>query len=201
MIPVECFVARSSMREEWLQARSMGVTATQVARAATSAGFKQVIQDLEMHAEVTPNDVMLWGNLREPYIAQVVKERFGIMPNDWLISRPGLDSWMMATPDGLSQDHKLIAEIKTSARSLEKIPIAYMRQMQWQLWVTGAERCLFAWEQRLDAPDGFAPGFDVSTQWVERDEEMISELVRVAQDVQEYQVNMSLDVGLYGIEE
>ena len=46
----------------------MGVTATQVARAATSAGFKQVIQDLEMHAEVTPNDVMLWGNLREPFL-------------------------------------------------------------------------------------------------------------------------------------
>ena len=44
-------------------------------------------------------------------------------------------------------------------------------------------------------------GFDVSTQRVERDEEMISELVKVAQDVQEYQVNMSLDARLYGIEE
>jgi hypothetical protein len=102
---------------------------------------------MENPVEVTPNAFMEWGNVREPFIAQVVKERHGILANDWLISAGGSlspDRWMMATPDGLSLDHLTIGEYKTSGKPLNKIPLRYMRQVQWQLFVTGAEACVFA---------------------------------------------------------
>jgi hypothetical protein len=94
----------------------------------------------------------------------------------------------------LSLDHKLIGEYKTSGKPLDKIPAHYMRQVQWQLFVAGAERCLFAYELRLDAPGGtFAPGFDVETQWVDRDDKKIKELVSVAEKLQTVNVYASWD--------
>lgn len=186
MISVERFIARSSMRAEWLAARERGVTATQVAFASTPAGMKQILAEMKNPVEIVPNAYMEWGNAREPFIADVVKERFGIMPNEWVICADGPgNEWMMATPDGLSLgDHSFIAEIKTSSKPLDNIPMNYKRQVQFQLFVTGAEKCLFAYEQRLEGPEGFVPGMDVHTQWVERDEEMIKELVLTAQKVQ-----------------
>lgn len=185
MISVERFIARSSMRAEWLAARERGVTATQVAFASTPAGMKQILAEIKNPVEVVPNAYMEWGNAREPFIADVVKERFGIMPNEWVICADGPgNQWMMATPDGLSMDHSFIAEIKTSSKPLDNIPMNYKRQVQFQLFVTGAEKCLFAYEQRLEGPEGFVPGMEVHTQWVERDEEMIKELVLTAQKVQ-----------------
>jgi len=189
LISVERFVARSSDRLAWLGARERGVTATQVAKAATPAGFKDVIAQIEHPSEITVNAMMEWGNVREPVIADWVKSHFEIMPNEWLLAAEGAgNEWMLATPDGLSLDHKLIAEIKTSGKDLSRIPIGYMRQIQWQLHVSGAERCLFAWEQRLEGPEGFVPGLEIGHQWVDRDEKMISELISVAQKVQEHAV-------------
>lgn len=189
MINIERFVAPSSMRDDWLLARDRGVTATQVSKASTPAGLKEVLANIENPQPVEPNAVMAWGNEREPFIAKQVKERFGIMPNEWLIAADGPgNEWMMATPDGLSLDHSLIAEIKTSGKPLDTIPIHYRRQIQWQLFVTGADKCLFAYELRLEGPEGFIPSLDIATQWVERDEKMISELVETAQKVQEHAV-------------
>lgn len=192
MITPERFIARSSDREAWLYARQQGITATMVAHGSTPAGFRDIVAQMESPQEITPNAMMDWGNAREPHIAQVVKERFGIMPNDWLISADAdLNRWQMATPDGLSLDHREIAEIKTTGKPLDVIPIRYRRQIQWQLHVTGAERCLFAYELRLEGPEGFVPGFDVQTQWVERDEKSIGELIKVAEQLQMTNVYLS----------
>jgi predicted phage-related endonuclease len=192
VIAPERFIARSSMRQEWLEARERGITATQVAKASTPSGYKEVLSQIENPVEVVSNAVMDWGNEREPYISDYIKREFAefqLMPNDWLICADGPgNEWMMATPDMLSLDHRFIAEIKTSGKPLDKIPLNYMRQMQFQLFVTGAERCLFAYELRLEGPEGFVPGFDIETQWVDRDEDMISELIKTAQRVQEHAI-------------
>lgn len=189
MIPVERFIVSSQTRDLWLAARERGVTATQVAKAYTASGFKEVIAQVENPVEVVPNAVMDWGTQREPYIAAIVKERFGILANDYLLCADGPgNEWMLATPDGLSLDHTLIGEYKTSGKPLDKIPANYMRQIQWQLFVSGAERCLFAYELRLEGPEGFTPGLDVETQWVERDDDLIAELIDVACKVQEHAV-------------
>lgn len=192
MIAPERFIARSSDREAWLYARQQGITATMVAHGSTPAGFRDIVAQMENPTPIEPNAMMDWGNEREPHIAQIVKERFGIMPNDWLIAKDdGLNRWQMATPDGLSLDHTTIAEIKTTGKPLDVIPIRYRRQIQWQLHVTGADRCLFAYELRLQGPEGFVPGFDVVTQWVERDERQIVELIATAQQLQQTNVYLS----------
>ena len=194
MIEADRFLVRSSDRDAWLWHRSQGVTATMVARAFTPAGFAEVVAEMENPREVTPNAFMSWGNEREPFIAQVVKERYGLLPNDWLISAGvslSPDRWMMATPDGLSLDHKICGEYKTSGKPLDKISALYMRQIQWQMWVTDAEQCVFAYELRLDAPGGFAPGFDVECQIVERDDKLIKSLVSIAEKVQQVNVYKS----------
>jgi putative phage-type endonuclease len=195
VIVPERFIARSSDRELWLAARLQGVTATQVSKASTVAGWADVIDQIDHPAEIDVNPFMQWGTDREPFIAVEVKERTGIMPNDWLISfDAGTRAWMMATPDGLSMDgHALIGEYKTVGEKTfkawgGKIPIHYRRQIQWQLHCTGAERCFFAAELRLDGPDGFTPGFDLETQWVDRDEQMITELIATAEQVQMHHV-------------
>ena len=192
MIAPDRFIARSSDREAWLYARQQGITATMVAHGSTPAGFRDIVAQMENPTPVEPNAMMDWGNEREPHIAQVVKERFGIMPNDWLIAKDdGLNRWQMATPDGLSLDHTVIAEIKTTGKPLDVIPIRYRRQIQWQLHVTDAERCLFAYELRLQGPEGFVPGFDVVTQWVERDDRQIKELIATAEQLQQTNVYLS----------
>ena len=189
MIGIERFIASSQTRELWLAARDRGVTATQVAKASTPAGMKEVLAQIENPTPVEANAFMSWGTEREAYIAHVVKERYGILPNDWLLCAEGAgNEWQMATPDGLSLDHTVIGEYKTSGKPLDKVPANYMRQVQWQLYVTGAEKCLFAYELRLEGPEGFVPGFDVECQWIERDDEMISELIVTAQKVQEHAV-------------
>lgn len=192
MIAPNRFIARSSDREAWLYARQQGITATMVAHGSTPAGFRDIVAQMETPVTIEPNAMMDWGNEREPHIAQIVKERFGIMPNDWLIAKDdGLNRWQMATPDGLSLDHTVIAEIKTTGKPLDVIPIRYRRQIQWQLHVTDAERCLFAYELRLQGPEGFVPGFDVQTQWVERDDRQIAELIATAEQLQQTNVYLS----------
>jgi hypothetical protein len=191
MIAVERFIVSSQTKDLWLAARDRGVTATQVSKASTTAGMKEVLAQIENPTPVEPNGYMDWGNEREAYIAHVVKERYGILPNDWLLCADGAGKeWMLATPDGLSLDHSMIGEYKTSGKPLDKVPANYMRQVQWQLLVSGAERALFAYELRLEGPEGFVPGFDVECQWIDRDEKMIGDLIKVAEEVQMHAVYM-----------
>jgi hypothetical protein len=191
MIAIERFIVSSQTKDLWLAARDRGVTATQVAKASTPAGMKEVLAKIENPTPVEANGFMDWGVEREAYIAHVVKERYGILPNDWLLCADGaVNEWQMATPDGLSLDHTMIGEYKTSGKPLDKVPANYMRQVQWQLYVTGAEKCLFAYELRLEGPEGFVPGFDVECQWIDRDEKIIADLIKVAEEVQMHAVYM-----------
>jgi hypothetical protein len=186
MIDTSRFLVRSSDREAWLEARSNGVTATMVSRGATPQGYKDVVAEIHEPIAIEPSSYMSWGNEREPFIAMRVKELFGVMPNEWVIAKDsGLNKWQMATPDGLSLDHQLIGEYKTTGKPLDKIPAHYMRQVQWQLYVTDASACVFAYEIRNQRADGsFYPDLDIETQMVERDDSLISKLIDVAEKIQ-----------------
>lgn len=190
MIAAERFLSSSQTKSLWLADRERGVTATQVARAATPAGLEAELKAMSEPQPVYVNATMNWGIEREPWIAHAVFEQYQVLPNDWLICAEQAD-WHLATPDGLSLDHKTIGEYKTAGKPLDKIPINYIRQVQWQLHVTGAERCIFAYELRVETPTGFAPGFDIPMQIVERDEKEIAKLISVAEVLQEHAVNLS----------
>jgi len=182
MIHPDRFIARSSDRELWLEARTHGVTATAVAKAASGpAGFRDQLEARRNPVDVQVNAFMAWGTFMEPVIARWVKDEFGIMPNEWLIASEH-DERFLATPDGLSHTHRLIAEIKTMGTPREKPPLDHVRQMQWQMFVTGADHCLYAWQLRVEVPGGFAPGWiEPRSLWIERDDKMIAELVKVAE--------------------
>ncbi len=183
MIPRERFLASKSLDESaWLDARRGGVTATEVALAATPAGFVEAVERRRNPVEVMVNDYMAFGLLWEDFIVDKVAAEHGILANDWLIA--GEDRRHLATPDGLSENHQAIGEYKTTGKdweTVQRLPLKYKRQVQWQLHVTGAELCVVAWLLREERDGAFMPAW-WEPKWgvVERDEEMISGLVKVA---------------------
>lgn len=185
MIPAYRFVANKEISQaDWEHARRSGITATEVAKAATPAGFNEVVLRYSHPKPILDNAYMQFGREWEKPVAMILKEWYDIMPNDWLIA--GVDDRDLATPDGLSLDHKLIAEIKTTGTDWDTIPIGYRRQVQWQLHVTGADACVFAWLLREESTNAagermFVPAwFEPKLTMMERDEKMIEDLLDVA---------------------
>lgn len=184
MITPERFIASKSVSHDgWIQARRRGVTATMVAKAASGpGGFEQVAAEFFAEWQEPDNPYMKFGRDWEPIIAGELKNRFGIMPNDWLIQHEEF-AHHLATPDGLSFDHTVIAEIKTTGKDWGegKIPIQYRRQVQWQLHVTGAVSCVFSWMLREERGGEFFPAwFDAKSIVMLRDDEMIEQLIDTA---------------------
>ena len=184
MLSPERFVASKSVSaERWLSARREGVTATQVAKAAAGpGGFEQAVEDYRADFVEQDNPYMAFGRAWEGPISMFLKDNHGVMPNDWLMRHH--DNWHhLATPDGVTLGHDAIAEIKTTGKDWnpERIPVLYRRQVQWQLYVTGADFCYFAWLLREERDGAFMPAwFDPKVIRIERDGGMISELVTVA---------------------
>lgn len=184
MISVDRFIAPSSARSSWMAARVGGVTATQVARAATPKGFEDELQGVLNPTEILDNPYMAFGRDNEQWIMLALKDEYGVLPNEWLVAHE-TERWQLATPDGLSLDHRMTAEVKTTGTdwgSWDKVPIHYRRQVQWQLHVTGAETSVFAWLLRKENKFGqFVPAwFEPKSVLVERDEKMIEQLREVA---------------------
>lgn len=179
MIAAERFIAQSRYRDEWLAARD--ITATTVAKAATPAGFVSVMAG----EPVEDNEYMQFGRDNEHDILRTAHAH-GIPESDWLIASADNPRYQ-ATPDGISPDHTLIAEAKTTGTDWKTVPIQYRRQVQFQLYVTGAEKCLFLWQLRKvnDLGGFYAPWLDPKTLWIERDEDMIADLLEVAEKLED----------------
>jgi hypothetical protein len=162
------------------------VTATQVANAATPAGFERAAADFLTEWREPDNPYMKFGRDWESHIADYVDEAFQVRPNEWLVA--GENPRHLATPDGISDSHTVIGEYKTTGKDwghVDKLPLRYKRQVQWQLHVTGAQSCIVSWLVReevetpagpLMVPAAFLPVAGI----VFRDEDMIAELVTVA---------------------
>lgn len=184
MITAERFVANKALDfDSWISARRLGVTATQVAKASTAKGFKDCVEQWHSQEAIPDNPYMAFGRESEGWISLWVKDRFGVMPNEWLITHES-ERWHTATPDGLSLDHLTISEVKTTGQDWEddKIPVQYRRQVQWQLHVTGAEYCVFAWIRRIEVGGVFVSAdFEPRVIHIQRDEALIEKLVGTAE--------------------
>jgi hypothetical protein len=127
---------------------------------------------------------MKFGRDWEDWIVDALPAQYGIKGNDWLICAEGKHRWHLATPDGLNDDWTTIAEVKTTGKDWDgqTIPIQYRRQVQWQLHVTGAQRCVFAWLLRAEADNGdFVPAWlEPKHVVMDRDEDMIADLIETA---------------------
>lgn len=176
----------SNNRSEWLAARATGITASDVAKLMTPQGRTQVIREKLWADEQDDNPFMKHGRDRERPIAEWMNENWWIQHNTWLFAAAD-NPTHLATPDGVGTDGPsewCLGEIKTSAKPLPKTtPRNYRDQIQWQLHVLGAKRCLLVWEQHVN---GVPADLEAVTRWVDRDEERISELVTVADELLAY---------------
>ncbi len=181
MLRADQFVASKALDEQgWLDARRLGMSATTMAKAMTPAGFREVVDNWDNKTPTTVNAYMQFGLDSEPWLAMWSKSQFGTMPNDWLIRH---DEFVdaVATPDGLSLDHDTILEIKTTGKdwgAADKAPIQYQRQVQWQLYVTGASSCVFVWLLREEHNGVMVPAWlEPKHGVIARDEDIIDEMV------------------------
>jgi hypothetical protein len=171
-------VADSSDRIAWLRARSRGITATDVAKLSTPRSVETAARDKWFGTRFSGNAFTDHGKDREPAIAQWVQDHHGIAPSS-LLFHAEQDARHLATPDGLAETdggELLLAEIKTTNKPWRSIPRNYLRQIWWQQYVLGADRTLFVWEQHED----FVPVGEPKCRWVDRDENEIGALVRLA---------------------
>lgn len=186
MITPDRFIANKHFDYDgWLEARKQGVSATTIAKAATPSGFDQVVSDWFQVENFTDNAYMAFGRDQEGFIGMWVKDNFGLIPQEWLIQHDTVD-WAIATPDALSLGHNQIGEFKTTGKDWSKPPIQYIRQVQWQIYVTGADSCLFAWllREEVQTPGGplMVPAwFEPKTVVIDRDDKMIADLVAVGE--------------------
>lgn len=173
--------------EAWFAARRNGVSATAVANASTPAGFQEEVLKALYPEEyqVQDNEYMAFGREWEQWIVDNIDPAWGITANDWLFHADGHE-WQLATPDGINADGTVIAEVKTTGKDWNTIPLRYIRQVQWQLYVTGAQKCVVAWLLRAEDNDGrFVPGwFEPKQTVMKRDENMIAELIAIAERLQ-----------------
>lgn len=188
MIEPSRFLVSSSDYEKWLEVRATGVTATAVSKAVTPEGFREVMDSLRNPTPIADNDYMRFGREQESALIEKLSTQFDLEPNDWLIAKDDSENrWQMATPDGLSPGHELIAEVKTTGRDWGEwraVPGHYQRQVQWQLYVTGATGCVFGWMLRTTRQGDMVPAWPgPKFVVVNRDEALIERLIGVAENL------------------
>lgn len=183
--------ASDADRSAWLAARRRGVTATEVRDLTIkSLGFRRDLiaqklsgQDMEDLSHVR---VIGWGHEREAAVGQTLGAAYGLRPESRIFHAADNDRFL-ASPDftGVTFDAELrVGELKTSGKDISLGTDAfertgYLLQMTWLMRVTGARRCLFAWEERIEVDGRFEPG-QMTVAWVDYDEELAQRLEVVA---------------------
>ncbi|MEU4016215.1 YqaJ viral recombinase family protein [Microbacterium sp. NPDC028030] len=177
-------------RPRWIAERMAGITATEVRDLATGKVRAQALIDMKLGRTPEPGDlsripIIGWGRDREVVIAEALRG-VGIEPESRVFHGEH-NSRHLASPDGVGvdfDDSLIVSEIKTSGAPLlvgspELEAKGYVHQMQWVMHVTGAVRCRFVVEQRIQVKGGFVPG-PLAEDWIERDDAAIAELIEIA---------------------
>lgn len=188
-------------REAWLAERRTGVTATEVKDLYLKGPtFKRELIEKKLGIrgeDFQSNKWTEWGKKREPIIAAWVASRFAIA-DEHRVFRAADNARFLASPDGVGvnwDDELSVSEIKTSKFDItpgsEKFDqIGYRIQMTWSMRVTGARRCLYAWEQHDDVwvlrggqfPEPLPLQAEPLSEWIEYDEKLADELEAIALD-------------------
>ncbi len=177
-------VADATDRVAWLRARAQGITATDAAKLSSHAAVRSAALEKlhDTRGGFGGTRFIDHGRRREPVIADWARRTHGIEPST-LLFHAASDRRHLATPDGLriaGDGTPELCEIKTTSRPWRGIPRGYLRQVWWQQYVLGAERTLVVWEQHED----FVPvGAEPRSCWVDRDDDQIAILVRLAEEL------------------
>lgn len=179
-------------RDAWLADRRAGITATEVRDLMLRKISIRELVDRKLGRVPEVGDlshipVIGWGKLREPIIALIIQNRYGIRPES-RVFRAADEPRFLASPDGVGinfDEELLIDEIKTAGRDIAPWSDAYADkgyefQMQWGMRVLGANRCLYAWEIREELGSNAFVNGELRFEWVERDEKVIAKLEAIA---------------------
>ena len=167
-------------RDAWFKARESVLTATDIARlyCGGPAEWGSVRREKQGERKEFDSKYMAWGREREQTITDYVRMFVdsSLEPNDKLLVSTA-DPRIGATPDMIGPE--VCGEMKTSKHpmpdmspglSLTGIALRYYIQVQVQIMVTGANACVFAWEQHDD--DWPAPSpLDIRHQIIRPDKE------------------------------
>ena len=181
---------KTESRKQWLEARRKYVTATEVAQLVRRGqDYWDELREIKAGQRTAPDisglPAIRHGREREALIAPYVQSlEEGMVPNEDLYVR---NDRYAATPDLVGDG--IVGEIKTiKDKRLAKLQAAkgwptgqYYDQVQWQLFVTGAIACVFAWEPYEDWGGELVPREDMREHiTIHRDEERIKALQEVA---------------------
>ena len=181
---------KTESREQWLEARRKYVTATEVAQLVRRGqDYWDELREIKAGDRTAPDisglPAVRHGREREALIAPYVQSlEEGMEPNDDLSVR---NQRYAATPDLVGDG--IVGEIKTIKDTrLAKLQAAkgwptgqYYDQVQWQLFVTGAIACIFAWEPYEDWDGELVPREDMREHiTIHRDDVRITQLQEVA---------------------
>jgi len=184
-------LADSRDRDAWLEARRKVVTATDAHKIFTG-GAAAVSVWKDKHGTATPirqSKEMAYGLERETSILEWAsgqidtKQPARFEHNTLLVARKDDMPWMAATPDGWLKDGRslVLCEVKTTKEDWREkgVPGQIEDQIQWQMAVTGASRCLLAveivqWEGDMPTP------VDLWSKLYRRDRSRICDLIETA---------------------
>ena len=181
---------KTKSREQWLEARRRYVTATEVAQLVRRGqDYWDELREIKAGRRTAPDisnlPAVRHGRERESLIAPYVQSlEEGMVPNEDLYVR---NDRYAATPDLVGDG--IVGEIKTIKDTrLAKLQSAkgwptgqYYDQVQWQLFVTGAIACIFAWEPYEDWDGELVPREDMREHiTIHRDDLRINQLREVA---------------------
>lgn len=186
-------------RTAWLAERRGGVTATEIKNlylGGPTVKRELIEKKLGIREEsFVGNQFTAWGNQREPVIAAWVASRFAIA-DEHRVFHAADNARFLASPDGVGvnwDDELMVSEIKTSKFDISPVgekfrEIGYRSQMVWSMRVTGARRCLYAWEQHDDVWEERGGQFreprplhaEPQWEWIEYDEQLAAELEAIA---------------------
>ncbi|WOH94944.1 YqaJ viral recombinase family protein [Corynebacterium urealyticum] len=181
---------KTESREQWLEARRRYVTATEVAQLVRRGQdywdeLREIKAGERAASDISNLPAVRHGREREALIAPYVQGlEEGMVPNGDLYVRNGRYA---ATPDLVGDG--IVGEIKTIKDTrLAKLQSArgwptgqYYDQVQWQLFVTGAIACIFAWEPYEDWDGELVPREDMREHTtIHRDDLRINQLREVA---------------------
>lgn len=182
-------------RSAWLAERRQGLTATEVRELKLHKVSMRTLALRKLGRTPEVRDlgripIIAYGRDREVVIGQDLEIGWGIVPES-RVFRAEDDVRRLASPDGVGtygfDEILVIDEIKTSGHDIDPGTQGYERagykwQMQWGMRVTGARRCLYVWEERIEVQKNvFRPG-ERHECWVERDDTEIAELDRLADE-------------------
>lgn len=177
-------IINPTTHEEWLEARTGFVTATEVASAhttRTAANWQQIKDRKHGKTVFVGNKYTQWGHDREPELAQwaTVFCNPDLLLNEdpqAIVTRGDFS----ASPDAFTLDWQEGAEFKTTSMPFLDNPARrrYVCQVQFTMWITGAKR----WWLIAEEHDNFTP-MEPTSDLLEPDEKLQAALVATAKEL------------------